>query len=108
MFNEKTIKMEVGGRELKFSTGKIARQAGGSVILEYGETTLLVTATRSKAPKSGIDFFPLMVDYIEKFYAVGRMPGGFIKRESRPSVDATLISRLVDRPLRPLFPRRIL
>lgn len=104
MFNEKTIKMEVGGRELKFSTGKIARQAGGSVILEYGETTLLVTATRSKAPKSGIDFFPLMVDYIEKFYAVGRMPGGFIKRESRPSVDATLISRLVDRPLRPLFP----
>ena len=104
MFNEKEISMELGGRPLKVSTGKIARQAGGSVVLEYGETVLLVTATRSKNPKAGIDFFPLMVDYIEKFYAVGKMPGGFIKRESRPSVEATLIGRLVDRPLRPLFP----
>ncbi|MBP6407558.1 MAG: polyribonucleotide nucleotidyltransferase [Fusobacteriaceae bacterium] len=104
MFNEKEISMDLGGRPLKISTGKIARQAGGSVILEYGETVLLVTATRSKNPKVGIDFFPLMVDYIEKFYAVGKMPGGFIKRESRPSVEATLIGRLVDRPLRPLFP----
>ncbi len=104
MFNEKEISMELGGRPLKVSTGKIARQAGGSVILEYGETVLLVTATRSKNPKAGIDFFPLMVDYIEKFYAVGKMPGGFIKRESRPSVEATLVGRLVDRPLRPLFP----
>ena len=104
MFNEKEISMELGGRPLKVSTGKIARQAGGSVILEYGETVLLVTATRSKNPKAGIDFFPLMVDYIEKFYAVGKMPGGFVKRESRPSVEATLIGRLVDRPLRPLFP----
>lgn len=72
--------MDLGGRPLKISTGKIARQAGGSVILEYGETVLLVTATRSKNPKVGIDFFPLMVDYIEKFYAVGKMPSGFIKR----------------------------
>ena len=104
MFNEKEISMDLGGRPLKVSTGKIARQAGGSVILEYGETVLLVTATRSKNPKAGIDFFPLMVDYIEKFYAVGKMPGGFIKRESRPSVEATLVGRLVDRPLRPLFP----
>jgi polyribonucleotide nucleotidyltransferase len=75
-----------------------------NLFLEYGETVLLVTATRSKNPKAGIDFFPLMVDYIEKFYAVGKMPGGFVKRESRPSVEATLIGRLVDRPLRPLFP----
>ena len=104
MFDEKKISMEFGGRELKISTGKIARQAGGSAILEYGETVLLVTATRSKEPKPGIDFFPLMVDYVEKFYSVGRLPGGFIKRESRPSVDATLIARMVDRPLRPLFP----
>ena len=104
MFNEKQLTMQLGGRELKISTGKIARQAGGSVILEYGETVLLVTATRSKNPKPGIDFFPLMVDYIEKFYAVGKIPGGFIKREGRSSVDATLISRLIDRPLRPLFP----
>lgn len=104
MFNEKEISMDLGGRPLKVSTGKIARQAGGAVILEYGETVLLVTATRSKNPKVGIDFFPLMVDYIEKFYSVGKMPGGFIKRESRPSVEATLIGRLVDRPLRPLFP----
>lgn len=104
MFNEREISMDLGGRPLKVSTGKIARQAGGSVILEYGETVLLVTATRSKNPKAGIDFFPLMVDYIEKFYAVGKMPGGFVKRESRPSVEATLVGRLVDRPLRPLFP----
>lgn len=104
MFNEKTIKMNIGGRELKISTGKIARQAGGSAIIEYGETVILATATRSKAAKAGIDFFPLMVDYIEKFYSVGRLPGGFVKRESRPSVEATLISRMVDRPLRPLFP----
>lgn len=104
MFNEKKMSMDLGGRELKISTGKIARQAGGSVVLEYGETVLLVTATRSKNPKPGIDFFPLMVDYIEKFYAAGKIPGGFVKRESRPSVEATLISRLVDRPLRPLFP----
>lgn len=104
MFEEKQISLEVGGRTLKLSTGKIARQAGGSVVLEYGETVLLVTATRSKNPKPGIDFFPLMVDYIEKFYSAGKIPGGFIKREARPSVDATLIARLVDRPLRPLFP----
>ncbi len=104
MFEEKQISLEVGGRTLKLSTGKIARQAGGAVILEYGETVLLVTATRSKNPKPGIDFFPLMVDYIEKFYSAGKIPGGFIKREARPSVDATLVARLVDRPLRPLFP----
>ncbi len=104
MFNEKQLTMQLGGRELKISTGKIARQAGGAVVVQYGETVLLVTATRSKNPKPGIDFFPLMVDYIEKFYAVGKIPGGFIKREGRSSVDATLISRLIDRPLRPLFP----
>lgn len=104
MFEEKRISMEVGGRELKLSTGKIARQAGGAVVLEYGETVLLVTATRSKEPKPGISFFPLMVDYIEKFYSAGKVPGGFIKREARPSVDATLVARMVDRPLRPLFP----
>ncbi|MBZ4683041.1 MAG: polyribonucleotide nucleotidyltransferase [Fusobacteriaceae bacterium] len=104
MFDEKILEMELAGRKLVIKTGKIARQAHGSVILEYGETVLLATATRSKEPKEGASFFPLTVDYIEKFYAAGKVPGGFVKREGKPSVDATLISRLIDRPIRPLFP----
>ncbi|TDT71902.1 polyribonucleotide nucleotidyltransferase [Hypnocyclicus thermotrophus] len=104
MFDEKILEMDLAGRKLTIKTGKIARQAHGSVLLEYGETVLLATATRSKEPREGATFFPLTVDYIEKFYAAGKVPGGFVKREGKPSVDATLISRLIDRPIRPLFP----
>lgn len=104
MFDEKKVEMELGGRTLTLSTGKVARQAQGSVIVKYGDTVILATVTRSKAAKEGIDFFPLTVEYAEKFYSVGKMPGGFYKRESKPSVNATLTARHIDRPLRPLFP----
>lgn len=104
MFNEKIYGFNLGNQKIKISTGKIARQAGGSVIVQCGGTVLLVTATRSKDVKEGQDFFPLTVDYIEKFYASGKFPGGFIKREAKPSTEEVLISRLVDRPIRPLFP----
>ena len=100
MFDEKTYEFQVGTQTIKLSTGKVARQAGGTV--------LLVTATRSKDVKDGQDFFPLTVDYIEKFYASGKFPGGFIKRESKPSTEEILISRLIDRPIRPLFPEGFL
>lgn len=102
--NEKNFEIKLGKETLKVNTGKIARQAAGSVTLTCGKTVVLVTATRSKDVKPGQDFFPLTVDYIEKFYASGKFPGGFIKRESKPSTDEILISRLVDRPIRPLFP----
>ncbi len=102
--NEKNFEIKVGNQILKVNTGKIARQASGSVYLTMGKTTMLVTATRSKSVREGQDFFPLTVDYIEKFYASGKFPGGFIKRESRPSTEEILIARLVDRPIRPLFP----
>ena len=108
MFNEKSYEFNLGNTPVNISTGKIARQAGGSVMVQAGKTVLLVTATRSKDVKEGQDFFPLTVDYIEKFYASGKFPGGFIKRESRPSTDEILISRLVDRPIRPLFPEGFL
>lgn len=108
MFDERTYGFTLGTQQVKLSTGKIARQAGGSVIVQCGGTVLLVTATRSKDVKEGQDFFPLTVDYIEKFYASGKFPGGFIKRESRPSTDEILIARLVDRPIRPLFPEGFL
>ncbi len=104
MFEEKSMKMEIGGRTLKMSTGKLARQASGSVLLSYGETSILATVVGAKEKKDGIDFFPLTVDYMEKFYSAGKMPGGFYKREAKPSVDSTLTARLIDRPLRPLFP----
>jgi polyribonucleotide nucleotidyltransferase len=104
MFDEKKVEMEIGGRTLTLSTGKVARQAHGSVMVSYGETVILATVTRSKKPKEGIDFFPLTVEYAEKFYSVGKMPGGFYKRESKPSTNATLTARHIDRPLRPLFP----
>ena len=104
MFDEKILEMELAGRTLKVSTGKIARQAHGSVVVQYGDTVLLATATRSKGPRVGADFFPLTVDFVEKYYAAGKMPGGFHKREARPSVKATLAARLIDRPIRPLFP----
>lgn len=104
MFDEKTLSMELAGRTLKVSTGKIARQAAGAIMIQYGDTVMLSTVNRSKEPRKGADFFPLTVDYIEKFYAAGKFPGGFNKRESRPSTDATLIARLIDRPIRPMFP----
>ena len=104
MFDEKTLEMELAGRTLKVSTGKIARQSCGAVMIQYGDTVLLSTVNRSKEPRKRADFFPLTVDYIEKFYAAGKFPGGFNKRESRPSTDATLVARLIDRPIRPMFP----
>lgn len=104
MFDEKTLEMELGGRTLKISTGKIARQSCGAVMIQYGETILLSTVNRSKEGRKGTDFFPLTVDYLEKYYAAGKFPGGFHKRESRPSTDATLTARLIDRPIRPMFP----
>jgi len=94
----------VGGRKLTFETGAIARQAGGAIYLRYGDTVVSAFATASAEPREGIDFFPLTVDYDERFYAVGKIPGGFIKREGRPSEKATLTARLIDRPIRPLFP----
>src|SRR5689334_11354737 len=93
-----------GGRRLVLETGKVARQADGAVMATYGETTVLVTAVAAKQAKPGQDFFPLTVDYQEKTYAAGKIPGGFFKREGRPSEKETLTSRLIDRPLRPLFP----
>lgn len=104
MFDEKSMELNLAGRTLKVSTGKIARQAGGAIVIQYGDTVLLSTVNRSKEARKGADFFPLTVDYIEKFYSVGKFPGGFNKREARPSTDATLIARLIDRPIRPMFP----
>ncbi len=98
------FKMELGGRPLVLETGELAQQANGSVLVRYGDTVVLVTATMSKSPRQGIDFFPLLVDYEEKMYSVGKIPGGFGRREGRPSDDATLACRMIDRPLRPLFP----
>jgi polyribonucleotide nucleotidyltransferase len=98
------IEIEVGDNTIKLETGKLAKQANGSVLLTCGETVVLVTAVASKEPREGIDFFPLLVDYEEKFYAAGKIPGGFFKREGKPSENAILTSRLIDRPLRPLFP----
>lgn len=106
--NEKKFEIRMGDSVVKINNGKVARQASGSVMITCGKTTLLVTATRSKDVKEGQDFFPLTVDYIEKFYASGKFPGGFIKRESKPSTEEILISRLVDRPIRPLFPEGFL
>ncbi len=100
-----TFTIEIGGRTLTLETGRLAGQADGAVFLRCGETAVLVTATVSEEPREGIDFFPLTVDYEERLYAVGRIPGGFIKREGRPTEKAILSARLTDRPLRPLFPK---
>ena len=104
MFDERKVQMELAGRTLSFSIGKIARQSCGAVMVQYGDTVLLSTVNRSKEPRLGNDFFPLTVDFIEKFYAAGKFPGGFNKREGRPSTNATLTARLIDRPIRPMFP----
>ena len=104
--NEQTkqvFETEWGGRPLIIEYGEMAKQASGSVLVRYGDTVVLSTATGSKEPKN-IGFFPLTVAYEEKMYAAGKIPGGFNKREGRPSEDATLTSRLIDRPIRPLFP----
>ncbi len=104
MFKEVKLSIELGGRTLTVSNGKIARQSNGSIMAEYGESVFLTTVNRSKAPKLGLNFFPLTIEYVEKFYAAGKFPGGFMKRESRPSTNAILSSRLIDRPIRPMFP----
>ena len=103
MFAVHRKEIEWGGRTLTMETGKIARQADGAVLVSYGGTTVLCTAVAQKTPRTGIDFFPLTVNYQEKAFAAGRIPGGFFKREGRPSEKETLTSRLIDRPIRPLF-----
>ncbi len=102
---EKIFRTEIAGRPLVVETGKIAQFANGSVLIRYGETSVLSTVTASATPREGIDFFPLSVDYEEKMYAVGKIPGGFLKREGRPGEKAILVSRVIDRPIRPLFPK---
>jgi len=102
MVHEQII--DIGGRQLSLQTGKIAKQAHGSVMVHYSDSTVLVTAVSANEPREGIDFFPLTCEYQEKAFAAGKIPGGFFKREGRPGVDEVLTSRLIDRPLRPLFP----
>ena len=104
MFDTKTVSLEWGGKTLTLETGRIARQADGAVLATYGETVVLCAVTAAKKVKEGQDFFPLTVNYQEKFSAAGRIPGGFFKREARPTEKETLVSRLIDRPVRPLFP----
>ncbi|MEO0465955.1 MAG: polyribonucleotide nucleotidyltransferase [Pseudomonadota bacterium] len=103
MFDKQTVSLEWAGRTLTIETGRVARQADGAVLITYGDTTVLATAVFQKSAKPGQDFFPLTVNYMEKFYAAGRIPGGFFKREGRPTEKETLTSRLIDRPIRPLF-----
>ena len=104
MFDHQKVSINWAGRKLTLETGKIARQADGAVLATYGETVVLATVVSAKEPKAGIDFFPLTVNYQEKTFAAGRIPGGYFKREGRPSEKETLLSRLIDRPIRPLFP----
>src|SRR5712672_3372346 len=103
MFKAHSVEIDWGGRPLKLETGKIARQADGAVMATYGETVVLATVVAAKSPREGVDFLPLTVDYQEKTYAAGRIPGGYFKREGRPTEKETLVSRLIDRPIRPLF-----
>src|SRR6516165_2246739 len=103
MFDIHRVELDWGGRKLTLETGKIARQADGAVVATYGESKLLATVVAGKQPKEGIDFLPLTCNYFEKFYAAGRIPGGYFKREGRPTERETLVSRLIDRPIRPLF-----
>ncbi|ODN72301.1 Polyribonucleotide nucleotidyltransferase [Methylobrevis pamukkalensis] len=104
MFDIQTVEIEWGGRPLVLETGRVARQADGAVFATYGDTSVLATVVSAKEPKPGQDFFPLTVNYQEKAFAAGKIPGGFFKREGRPSEHETLTSRLIDRPIRPLFP----
>ena len=101
----KTFSMELAGRTLSVDIGRVGKQANGCAFMHYGETTVLSTATASEKPRDGIDFFPCSVEYEEKFYSVGKIPGGFNKREGKASENAVLTSRVIDRPMRPLFPK---
>ncbi len=103
--NYKSFSMELAGRTLTVDVGRVAKQANGAAFMHYGDTTVLSTATASEKPREGIDFFPLSVEYEEKLYAVGKIPGGFNKREGKPTENAILTSRVIDRPMRPLFPK---
>ena len=103
--NYRTFTMDLAGRTLKVDIGRVGKQANGCAFMQYGETTVLCTATASEQPREGIDFFPLSVEYEEKLYAVGKIPGGFNKREGKASENAVLTSRVIDRPMRPLFPK---
>src|SRR5476649_2240770 len=103
MFNIHSVEIDWGGRPLRLETGKVARQADGAVLATYGETVVLANVVAAKTAREGVDFLPLTVDYIEKTYAAGRIPGGYFKREGRPTEKETLVSRLIDRPIRPLF-----
>src|SRR3954462_12029285 len=103
MFNVFRKEIDWGGRKLVLETGRVARQADGAIMATYGETTVLCTAVGARVPKPGIDFFPLTVNYQEKTFAAGKIPGGFFKREGRPTEKEVLTSRLIDRPIRPLF-----
>ncbi len=101
----KSYSMELGGRTLTVDVGRVAKQANGAALMHYGDTTVLSTATASEKPREGIDFFPLSVEFEEKMYAVGKIPGGFNKREGKASENAVLTARVIDRPMRPLFPK---
>ena len=101
----RSFSMELSGRKLTLETGELAQLANGSVLVRFGDTVVISTVTASKAPRDGVDFFPLSVDYEEKLYSVGKIPGGFIRREGKPSEKAILTSRVIDRPIRPLFPK---
>ena len=101
----KTFEMELAGRTLRVDVGRVAKQANGAVLMHYGDTTVLCTATASEKPRDGIDFFPLSVEYNERMYAVGKIPGGFNRREGKASENAILTCRVIDRPMRPLFPK---
>ena len=101
----KMYETELAGRKLTIETGKVAELTNGNVIVRYGDTVVMVNVTAAKEPKEGIDFFPLSVDYEEKLYAVGKIPGSYTKREGKPADKAILTSRAIDRPLRPLFPK---
>jgi len=103
MFDIHEVEIDWGGRKLRLETGRVARQADGAVLVQYGETTVLATAVAARTAKPGLDFFPLTINYQEKTYAAGKIPGGFFKREGRPGEKETLTSRLIDRPIRPLF-----
>jgi polyribonucleotide nucleotidyltransferase len=103
MFDIKRKTIDWAGRPLTLETGRIARQADGAVLATYGETVVLATVVYGRAPKPGLDFFPLTVNYQEKTFAAGKIPGGYFKREGRPTEKETLVSRLIDRPIRPLF-----
>ena len=102
---QRKFEMELAGKTLSIETGKYAEQAGGSCLVRCGDTVVLVCATVAKNARDGVDFLPLSCEFEEKMYSVGKIPGGYIKREGRPSEKATLTSRLIDRPLRPLFPK---